>query len=265
MTDIGAYYREGGERTRLLAGTGLLEALRTRDVLARFLPEPPARVLDVGGATGAYAGWLAGTGYGVHVVDLMPEHVAVAAGLPGVTAAVGDARALAEPDASADAVLLLGPLYHLLDRADRIAAWREAARAVRPGGPVIAATITRFASLHDGFAQDFYADPRYAAVVDRALVTGEHRNTEPGRTWFTDAYFHRPEEPAAEAREAGLDVVTVVAVEGTLWLLGTRLREILADPERTELMLAMLRRVEAEPSLLGASSHLLTVAVRPAA
>ncbi|HEY3504668.1 MAG TPA: class I SAM-dependent methyltransferase [Actinocatenispora sp.] len=262
MADIGKYYREGGERTRLLDGAGLLEGLRTRDVLARFLPAAPARVLDVGGATGVYAGWLADAGYDVHLVDLMPEHVAVAAGLPGVTAAVGDARALAEPAASADAVLLLGPLYHLLDRADRVAAWREAARTVRPGGPVIAATIGRFASLHDGFVQDFYADPRFLPIVERALATGEHR---PEGDWFTDAYFHRPEEPAAEARDAGLDVVTVVAVEGTLWQLGPRLGEILADPARTELMLSMLRRIEAEPSLLGASSHLLTIATRPGA
>ncbi|BCJ31301.1 class I SAM-dependent methyltransferase [Actinocatenispora sera] len=264
MADILEYYRRGGEQTRLGAGAGLLEALRTRDILARYLPAPPASVLDVGGATGAYAGALATGGYRVHVVDPVPEHVERAGTVPGVTAEVGDARRLRQPDASVDAVLLLGPLYHLLERADRVTSWREAARVLRPGGVVFAATISRFASLHDGFVRGHYADPRFRPIVDRALDTGVHRNTEPGRGFFTDAYFHRPEEPVDEAREAGLAVDRVLAVEGSLWQLGDRLSELLADPDSTRLVLDQLRRVEAEPSLLGASSHLITVAHRHA-
>src|SRR5665647_549568 len=106
---------------------GRLEFLRTQELLRRHLPKPPARVLDVGGATGVHASWLAEAGYAVHVVDLVPEHVQQAAALgDGVTAAVGDARALDEPDAAADVVLLLGPLYHLIDGDDRLTALREA-------------------------------------------------------------------------------------------------------------------------------------------
>lgn len=58
-------------------------------------------------------------------------------------------RALQEPDASADAVLLLGPLYHLTERADRLRALGEAGRVVRPGQPVFVAAISRFTSLLD--------------------------------------------------------------------------------------------------------------------
>jgi 2-polyprenyl-3-methyl-5-hydroxy-6-metoxy-1,4-benzoquinol methylase len=57
---------------------GQLEFERTRELLRRYLPSPPSRVLDIGGATGVHAGWLAEDGYRVHVVDLMPEHVAMA-------------------------------------------------------------------------------------------------------------------------------------------------------------------------------------------
>ncbi|MFD0786413.1 class I SAM-dependent methyltransferase, partial [Micromonospora azadirachtae] len=57
--EIMDYYRQGGERDRLAAGAGRLEFLRTWDVLTRVLPDPPAVVLDVGGATGVYAGPLA--------------------------------------------------------------------------------------------------------------------------------------------------------------------------------------------------------------
>ncbi len=261
--EIVEYYRRGGERGRLSAGTGRLEYLRTWDVLTRVLPAAPAAVLDVGGATGVYAGPLAAAGYRVHVIDPLAGHVAQAAARPGVTASLGDARALSEPDASVDAVLLLGPLYHLAGRADRVRAWAEAARVVRTGGVVVAATISRFAALFDGFVKGFYDDPRYGPLVARGLADGVHRNIDPERTWFTTAYFHHPREIPAEAADAGLWVDRVVAVESPLWLIGARVDEILADPAATEVLLERLRAVEEEPSLLGASSHLLTVACRP--
>ncbi|MET8151778.1 class I SAM-dependent methyltransferase [Actinoplanes sp. NPDC049668] len=262
--EILEYYEHGGEHERLSAGTGRLEFLRTWDLLTRALPPAPARVLDVGGATGVYAGPLARAGYAVHVIDPVPEHVAAAAVLDGVTATLGDARDLPEPDAGADAVLLLGPLYHLPDRADRVAAWREAARAVRPGGVVAGAVISRFASLLDGVAKGYFAEPEFVSIVERALRDGVHRNDGAVPRWFTSAYFHHPEEPAAEAAEAGLTGVRTVAVEGPVWMTGARLTEFLADPRLTGIMLDMLRRIEDEPSLLGASSHLLTIATRAA-
>jgi len=262
--EIIEYYERGGERLRLTAGTGRLEFLRTWDVLTRVLPPAPARIVDVGGATGAYAGPLAEAGYAVRVVDPVPDHVAAAGALPGVTAALGDARRLPEPDASADAVLMFGPLYHLPERADRIAAWREAARVVRPGGPVAGAVISRFASLFDGVVRAYFAEPEFVSIVERALVDGVHRNVGGQSRWFTSAYFHRPEEPAAEAAGAGLVGARTVAVEGPVWMTGTRLTEFLADERLTGVMLDMLRAVEGEPSLLGASSHLLTIGHRAA-
>ncbi|MGW0433472.1 class I SAM-dependent methyltransferase [Micromonospora sp. NPDC003197] len=257
------YYRQGGERDRLTAGEGRLEYLRTWDVLTRVLPPAPATVLDVGGATGVYAGPLAQAGYTVHVVDPITEHVSAAGALAGVTSAVGDARALPVPDASVDAVLLLGPLYHLLTRAERVQAWREAARVVRPNGPVVGATISRFASFFDGFTKGYFADPRFEPIVDRTLVDGVHRNDDStDQGWFTTAYFHRPEEIPSEVTDAGLALERLVAVESPVRLSGPRLAEILADSGATDLLLRKLREIEAEPSMLGASGHLLAVARR---
>lgn len=261
-TEIAAYYRRMGEATRLATGGGRLEFLRTWDVLSRVLPPPPAAVLDVGGATGAYAGPLASAGYRVHVVDPVPEHVTAAGALPGVTAALGDARALGVASGSCGAVLLLGPLYHLLDRDDRVRAWREAGRVVRPGGVVVAATISRFASMLDGFVRGYYDDPVFVEVVRGALASGEHRPPGDAR-YFTTAYFHHSGELPGEVTDAGLVLERIVSVEGPVWIMGERLEALLADPDRVALLLESLRGVEEEPSLLGASSHLLTVARRP--
>jgi SAM-dependent methyltransferase len=250
--DTMAYYRLGGETTRLAGGNGRLEYIRTRDVLQRTLPPAPARVVDVGGATGVYAGPLAAAGYDVTLVDPVPEHVAASDALDGVTAVIGDARALDLPDGTADATLLLGPLYHLLDRADRIRAWREAARVTRPGGVVVAATISRFASILDGFRSAFFAEPDYAPIVTETLASGVQIVPGGSRWQFTGAYFHRPEEIPAEVVDAGLAVERIVAVEGPPWL-----TDWAAASEETTL--EWLRRVEEEPSMLGASSHLLTI------
>lgn len=258
--EILEYYRRGGERVRLDNGRGRLEFIRTWDVLTRVLPVPPASILDVGGAMGVYAGPLAVAGHTVRVVDPVPEHVAAAGALPGVSAAVGDARALAEPDASADAVLMLGPLYHLLERADRLAAWREALRVVRPGGVVVAAVISRLAPLFGGLVDDYFAHPAYGELVDRALRDGVHDSD--GDRFFTRAYFHRPGEAAVEAVEAGLTGVREVAVEGPMWLAGDNLANILADAERTAHLLDRMRIVESDPDIFGASSHLLVIAHR---
>jgi SAM-dependent methyltransferase len=257
--DIAAHYELGLEDDRV---TGRLEFVRTRELLGRFLPPPPAVVVDIGGGTGVYARPLAAEGYDVRLLDPVALHVEQARAA-GLDAQVGDARALPFADESADAALLLGPLYHLQERADRVAALREAHRALKPGGVVAAAAITRFAPLLDGLARGWMLDPEFEALVARDLRDGRHVNPEPVQRpeWFTTAYFHRPEELAPELSEAGFDVRAVLAVEGPA-AFRDELERWLADPERREALLRTIRRVEAEPSLLGASAHLLAAGVR---
>ncbi|MEJ3744358.1 class I SAM-dependent methyltransferase [Actinomycetes bacterium KLBMP 9797] len=253
-SEILAYYDLDKEGERLSVGQGLIERLRTQDILRRVLPPPPGRVVDVGGATGVYATWLRDLGYDVRLVDPVPRHVD-AARRSGVDAVLGDARALAEPDGSADAVLLMGPLYHLLGRDERLAALREAARVARPGGVVVATAISRFASLHAGLADGTLADPVFAAIVAGDLADGVHRTPDP--RYFTTAYLHHPDELGEEARAAGLSGVRVLAVEGVGgWVVGP-VTAALADDGVREVVLGLMRRVEAEPSIVGASAHLL--------
>lgn len=260
------YEREIDEGQRISRGLGQLELLRTREVVRRHLPPAPRRVLDVGGGTGVHAAWLAADGHHVHLIDRVPRHADRARRLtpgPGrVTVSVGDARDLPAARASVDAVLLLGPLYHLTERADRVRALREAARVVRPGGVVVAAAISRFASLFDGLAREFLFDPEFCPIVERDLREGQHRNPRRRPHWFTTAFFHHPEELRAEVADAGLEVLELVGVEGLAGSL-PRLDRRWQDPRDREVILWSARVVEAEPSLLGLSAHLLVVA-RPA-
>jgi ubiquinone/menaquinone biosynthesis C-methylase UbiE len=264
---IADYYGRAPEESRLEHGAFRLEQARTRELIERHAPPPPATVLDVGGAAGAYALWLASTGYDVHLVDPVPRLVSEASRRSEAathhlaSCRVGDARALDFPDAVADLVLMLGPLYHLTERTDRVRALGEGRRVLRTGGHLLLAAISRSASALDGLSRELFADPRFGAIVTRDLRDGQHRNSTERLDYFTTAYFHRPDELALELTDAGLAVQGMYGIEGPGWLfpdIGERMQD---DRRRTE-VLHVARLLESEPSVLGASAHILAVAVR---
>lgn len=247
------HYEHGLERGRL-ATWARLEYVRTMELLGRFLPPPPARVLDVGGGPGRYAAALTERGYDVALIDAVDLHVQQAREAGVAHAVVGDARSLDVGDESADAVLLLGPLYHLTEAGDRVRALAEARRVLEPGGVVAAAAISRFASAIDGIGRGLLRDAGFAAMVGDDLDSGVHVNPDPaGRPeWFTTAYFHEPDELRAEVAAAGFTDVDVLTIEGIAAAVPD------ADPE-SEALLDLLRRLEREPALLGSTAHLLAV------
>jgi SAM-dependent methyltransferase len=252
---IQAYYATLVERERLATSShGQLELVRTQELLTRTLPPAPARVLDVGGGTGVYAQWLAAVGYEVHLIDAVPEHVWEAlAESSAFTAAIGDARNLDQPDDSADAVLLLGPLYHLLDREDRLQALREARRVLRPGGILAAAVVSRHSALL-AFASRGELDP---ARRDLALATLAHGRHDPTLS-FTTAFFHTPEETVAELQQTGFQDVQVRAIEGPMWPAVKTCTDPLRLDALIESALICARALEDDPAMLAASAHLLT-------
>jgi len=266
--EISEYYARFGEAVRLSEGPGALEKARTQEILKRHLPPAPARVLDVGGGPGVYSAWLLSLGYEVHLVDPVPRHIEQArerakaeTGRTPASLTLGDARALVERDGSADVVLLMGPLYHLVEQADRLKALAEARRVLKPGGLLAAAAISRFASLLEGLRSQIFEDPAFARIVERDLANGRHVNDTDRLEYFTTAYFHEPDELADEIVGAGFSLVELLAVEGSAaWLpdLAARWK----DDAQRETLLGFLRCVEREPSLLGASPHLLAIAHR---
>jgi ubiquinone/menaquinone biosynthesis C-methylase UbiE len=242
--------------------------LRTQEIMLRYLPLPPAMVLDVGGGPGAYACWLAELAYEVHLIDAVPLHVEMAKEAsqarpehPIASISVGDARGLDRRDASVDAVVMLGPLYHFTDPSDRLAALSEARRVLRDGGLLFAAAISRFASILDGLRHGFLEDPEFVKIVERDLADGQHRNPTDNPAYFTSSFFHHPDDLRREVEAAGLRHEGTFAVEGVGWMLRD-LGDRLEDANRREQLLYALRRLEAEPSAVGITAHLLAVARR---
>jgi len=267
--EVQAYYARGGEARRLFRTHGLIELARTQEIILRHLPPPPGAILDVGGGPGVYACWLAARGYRVDLVDAIPLHVEEARqasarqpDTPVASMRVGDARRLEDADATVDAVLLLGPLYHLTERGDRVQTLREARRVLRPGGLLFAVGIGRFASFLSKLVDNVLGDPDAQAIVERDLRDGQHRNPT-DKDYFTTAFFHRPEELTSEVSEAGFDLVELLGVAGPAWLLPD-LERRWADPTERERLLQAARAVEREPTLLGLPPHLLAIGRKPA-
>ena len=267
--EVQAYYARGGEARRLFRTHGLIELARTQEIILRHLPPPPGAILDVGGGPGVYACWLAARGYRVDLVDAIPLHVEEARqasarqpDTPVASMRVGDARRLEDADATVDAVLLLGPLYHLTERGDRVQTLREARRVLRPGGLLFAVGIGRFASFLSKLVDNVLGDPDAQAIVERDLRDGQHRNPT-DKDYFTTAFFHRPEELTSEVSEAGFDLVELLGVAGPAWLLPD-LERRWADPTERERLLQAARAVEREPTLLGLPPHLLAIGQNPA-
>jgi SAM-dependent methyltransferase len=253
--EIRAYYETGVEAARLSEGYSRVEFERTKELLGRYLPREAARVLDVGGGPGAYAEWLVEQGHAVRLVDATPLHVeqALERAQGRFSAVLGDARALEEDDGSYDVVLLLGPLYHLIEREERLSVLREARRVLRPGGFVAAAAISRFASLLDGLLRHYLSDPRFWAIVEDDLADGKHRSAG---EFFTTAFFHHPDELATEVESAGFVLDGMFGVEGPGWLL-------IDSAESFDDIVRVARAVESEASVIGTSAHLLAVAHKP--
>jgi SAM-dependent methyltransferase len=261
--EILRFYEGGHEAARLEGPFSAWEKLRTLALLDRFLPPAPGVVLDVGGGAGAYAFPLAEKGYIVDLIDPVPLHIEQARSLsaPSQRAPrsfqVGDARAIPCEAGTADAVLFFGPLYHLTDSTDRLKAIREARRVLRVEGVFLAVAISRFASALDGIARGLIRDPEFVRIMQGDYETGLHRNETGNPDYFTTAYFHRPDEFKSELLEGGFQDVTLYAIEGPLWTVPES-----TTAEQQDALMATMKSLETEPTLIGASAHIMGVATK---
>jgi SAM-dependent methyltransferase len=257
------HYEQFDEDGRLWEpGLGDLTRLRTWDIFDRFL-SPVGRVADIGGGPGTHAAYLAQRGHQVVLFDPVPRHVDAAAARSAAqpsapfAAEVAEARQIPLPDSTMDTVVMMGPLYHLADRDDRLAALREAARILRPGGLLVTEIITRYAWVLGATRLEMLDQPAIWGDLDTIVRTGTSPDRPAGSGFW--AYYHRPDDLTVELDTAGYIDIRLVAVEGFAWLLPDLDRR-LTDPAD---LLAAVRLTESEPSLLGASPHVMGLAHSP--
>jgi 2-polyprenyl-3-methyl-5-hydroxy-6-metoxy-1,4-benzoquinol methylase len=260
-------YYSGYDEENRLGGMYSIEFLRSQDIILRNLKKKGSEILDIGGAAGRYSFWLAGLGHSVTLIDMTPKHIQQAQRtnktadqkLAGI--ALGNACELPYGDEEFDVVLLMGPLYHILDRGQRVSAIREARRVLRRGGVLFMAFISRFASMLDGFKFGLVLDESFRSILDGDLKKGAHINNTDNPKYFTTAYLHHPDEIEGELESAGVILRNLYAVEGIANCI-IDINEKVKDAAYRNYLFEKIRETEEDRSIIGISSHFMATAIK---
>jgi SAM-dependent methyltransferase len=221
-------------------------------------------IADIGGGSGFYAFWLQASGHQVSLIDLSPRNIELSkeyskkTGIQLTACQTGDATNLEMADEQFDLVLLLGPLYHLINRDERVKALSEAKRVLRPGGFVLSAVISRYASLFDGFKRDLVVDDAFEKMLVDDLNTGIHLNETGNPEYFTTAYFHTPGEIKKEVAESGLQFEKLIAVESFGWIIDSFAKKSV-DSNYMNKLHKFINKVETNDDLIAMSQHIIAV------
>jgi ubiquinone/menaquinone biosynthesis C-methylase UbiE len=267
------YYDSFGEREWMRLESpddGSVEFAITCRVLTKYLL-PGSRVLDIGGGPGRYSIWLAEHGHRVVLADLSSRLLSIAHSKIQQSEARASVEEIIEADAcdlshwrdiSFDAVLSLGPFYHLPDPGDRDQAIAELRRVLRPGGRAFVALMPRYAFLRRTLAipdeRRHMAQPEF---VSRVLERGVFNNDVPGR--FTDGYGVRPEEVRSFFEGHGFATLALLAAEGIVRDNQRSLHELERnDPVTFQTVVDLILQTAHDPSIFGMAAHLLYVGTK---
>ena len=263
-SSINDFYTQSNEDTRLQTGLGPLEFYRNKCLISQYLPDRPVVIADIGGGTGHYSKWLADMGHDVVLVDPVSRHIQQAerrakASRRKFNCILGEARHLPMETASVDLVILHGPLYHLQELTERVAALKEARRILKYGGTVLGFAITYAASTLSALQNGMFHYPDIYQMCRAELQNGEHEPPSNFPGMLAQAFFHRPEQLISEFHEAGLKKTGLHAVEGMAWL-DAKYFESWATPEKQQRLLELIGITDTDPELLCLSPHIMLAA-----
>lgn len=230
-----------------------------RHFIDRYV-KPGDRVLDAGGGPGRYSLYLAERGADVTLLDLSQGNVEFAQqkakelGL-SIQAQCADACTLdTAVEGQFDAVLLMGPLYHLLEEADRKQAVEACLRVLRPGGVLCIA----FISLVGGMVYAAREAPEsilwereevfYRKVVDKEDFAGEA---------FTQAFFIQPEHILPWMEKFPLETLHLLGSEGVTAPFHAQMKA--AEPEVRSRWVDLSIKLCERPDFFNYSEHMLYI------
>lgn len=262
---INQYYASEIEKDRLELEFFMLEGIRTKEIISTYLSKDSMNIIDIGGGAGYYSFWLQEKGHRVTLVDLSPKNIelaqveALATGILLAEMRTGDATSLDFKDEEFDMALLCGPLYHLTNKEERLKALSEAKRVLKPNGILLAAVISRYASLFDGFKRDLVEDDDFEKILIHDLQTGIHLNPTQNPEYFTTAYFHTPSEIKSEISESDLKLDKLIAIESFGWFVDD-LKAKSGDSTYMNKLQKIINMVETNEDILAMSPHIMAIA-----
>lgn len=265
LTDIREFYNAAWDAEENRLERHQLEADITWRYLNLYLP-PRGRLLEIGFGTGFYTFPLAKRGYQITAIDLANEYVtrckakAEEFGLSDqIDFQTGDARQMdGIPRGEFEAVLLMGPLYHLPLETDRTAALRAAYACLKPEGVIFSALISRFGILGDLIKDNPSWIENQEAVWSH--IEQGHRPANAPKGGFR-GYFVRQEEIAPMHERVGFRTLKIAGIEPAISADDESYNTL--EGKQRDLWLDLLFEISAEQSMVASSRHILYIGQRP--
>lgn len=193
-----------------------IEFLTTVRVLDEWITGKK-KILDCAAGTGIYVFYLAEKGHEVTATDITPRHIEIIKSMIGKKH--GDMKAMVLDavdmrvfeNESFDAVLNMGPFYHLINENDRVRCFQESLRVLKKGGLLATSYIPRYYVFpYVAMQNDYFLD---AKLAKQLTETGVLRHDDEKCFW-TDTYYSSAEEMEALYRDYGMEVLDHFAQDG---------------------------------------------------
>lgn len=265
VTDIAAFYNNRPQKESLRLDQHQLEFDLSWRYLMAHMPEN-ASILEIGAAAGRYTVPLARRGHSVVAVDISTALLDVcrdnltAAGLADrVRLITADARDLAAvEDDHFDAVLMMGPLYHLVEAADRTLALQQAYERLHRGGILFTSFISRLGNM-GGLLKHQPDWIEQTAQVAALLERGDWPASPPHSRFR--GYFATASEIAPLHEAIGFETLAVAGIEPVISADDESYNRL--EGKQRQLWLDLFYKISTDSSIIGASRHLLYVGRKP--
>jgi 2-polyprenyl-3-methyl-5-hydroxy-6-metoxy-1,4-benzoquinol methylase len=239
----------------------------TKRILSGNLPQPPARIIDIGGGPGRYSIWLAGQGYDVSLFDLAQANIDYAQKMADRANVrlrehiTGNALHLSQyvENDTYDCALLMGPLYHLIEEEDRASVIRQTLACLKQGGSLISSFISGYAPIIDILKN--YPDKMNGNIQEYLAYLEDGRNIvsddNPG---FTTAYFMDPKKIDAFMNNFNITKKGLFTVESILGPYENLLKS--ADTHTFDSCVELAMHFVEDPSCRACGEHLLYIGIK---
>lgn len=268
MTDfdrIREYYKKFDEDNRLINdNSGKLEYEMTMKNLKKHLPETGV-ILDLGGATGVYTFPLAQNGYKMYLADLSPdliekarEKVTKANTNNIISCDVVNAIDLSiYENEQFDAVLLFGPLYHLLDENERRQCVKEVNRVLKKGGKVFASFIP-YLSGSIAIVDRFFRHPEQVNIENLRATFHYGKFNNLDKNGFQEGYYPTSNEIEELFEENNFEKITTFSIRGFGYEKEDKLFEI-QDKKMFEEIISLIEKSSECKEIIETCGHAMFV------